>query len=129
MKLNRFMLVNAILAFIFGFLYLCFPEQGLAILGLSTDLTGLYMTRFFGSALTAIGFVCLFERQPEPAALKGLITALLIGNILGLIVSIFAQLTGAPNMLCWGILLIYLLLASGYAYFRFFARYTANKPD
>ncbi|NTW54890.1 MAG: hypothetical protein HGB15_09085 [Chlorobaculum sp.] len=126
MKTDRFLLFNALTGIFFGLLYLCFPVQGLAVFDLSTDVTGQYMTRFFGSALTGIGFICLYERQREPSALKGLMTALLIGNVFGLVVAFFAQMTGNPNMLCWSIVLIYLLLVAGYIYFLYFARDNAD---
>jgi hypothetical protein len=129
MKTDRFLLFNAITGIFFGLLYLCFPVQGLAVFDLSTDVTGQYMTRFFGSALTGIGFICLSERQREPAALKGLMTGLLIGNGFGLLVAIFAQLTGMPNILCWSIVLIYLLLDAGYIYLLFFAKENAETTE
>ena len=84
------------------------------------------MARFFGSALTGIGFICLSERHREAAALKGLMTGLLIGNGFGLVMAIFAQLTGTPNMLCWSIVLICLLLDAGYIYFLFIAKDNAE---
>lgn len=129
MKTDQFLLFNAIVGLFFGLWYLCFPVQGLAVFGLSTNVTGLYMTRFFGSALTGIGFVCLYERRRDPAMLKDLMKALLIGNACGLIVAIFAQLTGTPNMLCWSVVLIYMLLDTGYIYFLFFARDKADSTS
>jgi hypothetical protein len=129
MKTDRFLLFNAIIAIFFGLWYLCFPVHGLGVFNLSTDVTGQYMTRFFGSALTGIGFICLNERHREPAALKGIMRGLLVGNGFGLVVSISAQLTGMPNMLCWSIVLIYLLLVAGYIYFLFFAKDNADSTS
>lgn len=79
-KIDRLMLFNAMLAFIFELRYLSFPAQGLAVPGLSTNLTGLYMTRFFGSALTAIGCVCFSKGNGNPqrskvSALPGIFSA------------------------------------------------------
>jgi hypothetical protein len=54
---------------------------------------------------------------------QAILTANVVGDALGFIFSLMGQLGGVPevNALGWSTVLIYLLLALGFAYLRFFA--------
>ena len=78
------------------------------------------MTRFFGACLIGIGLICWFDKSADYKALQGITLALFIGDTIGFIVALLGQLNGLMNSLGWIIVAIWLVLAFGLGYFRFF---------
>jgi hypothetical protein len=56
------------------------------------------------------------------------VTALLIGNPLGAIITAHSVLTGAVNALGWSTVVIYVGLSAGHAYCRFAQPAAAGSP-
>ncbi len=83
---------------------------------MAANLTG----QLFGVELIAVGLLCWFARNvSDSAAQRAIILAFLISAVIGLIVSLMGTLSGVVNAVGWSAVLIYLVLAAGYAYFQF----------
>jgi hypothetical protein len=59
------------------------------------------------------------RNAPDSEARRAILLALLVGDAVGFIVALIGQLGGVVNALGWLTVVIYLLLAIGFAYFRF----------
>ncbi len=120
MNLKNLFLVNAIVAGVFGLIFVLLPEQTLAQYGISLmPKAGILMARLFGAALLALGIVSWFARDMGAEAQDGIMLAIIVGNGGGFIISLFAQLDGVANNLGWSTVAIYLVLGLGFAYFKF----------
>ncbi len=120
MKLNTFMLIAAIVAFIFGVGFIVAPAASLQPYGTTTDLTGLFLGRYLGAALLGMAFVIYLTRNAGPSdTRKGLLTGLFVTMLLGFLVALYDKFGGNGNALIWLNVLIYLLLAVGFGYFAF----------
>jgi len=127
MKLNLFILIAAILGFIFGLGFLLIPVQAIAPYGvdLSQNVTGQFLSRYLGSALTALAMTWVMARDAKTeVALKraGLIGGLVLG-VTGFIVAVWDSLAGEGNSFVWINAVIYAFLGIGFAYFYFKAEY------
>lgn len=123
MKLNLFILIAAILGFIFGLGFLLMPVQAIAPYGvdLSQNVTGQFLGRYLGSALLALGVTWLMARgaKTEAAFRKaGLMGGLVLG-VTGMVVAIWDSLAGEGNSVVWVNAVIYAFLAIGFGYFYF----------
>ena len=123
MKLNLFILIAAILGFIFGLGFLLIPVQSIAPYGvdLSQNVTGQFLGRYLGSALVALAVTWLMARSAKTEeALKkaGLMGGLVLG-VTGLFVAIWDSLAGAGNSFTWVNAAIYAFLTIGFAYYYF----------
>ena len=78
------------------------------------------LAQLFGVELIAVGLLCWFARNvSDSVTQRAIILAFLIANVIGLIVSLMGTLSGVVNAVGWSAVLIYLVLAAGYAYFQF----------
>lgn len=119
MNIKNLFMINAIVALVFGVVFVLIPEQALAQYGITMPKAGLLMARLFGAALLAIGVVSWFAQSMGSDAQSGIMLAIIVGNGAGFIVSLLAQLDKVPNNLGWSTVAIYLLLGLGFAYFKF----------
>jgi hypothetical protein len=120
MKFSNFMILNTVIALVFGIAFVVVPGTVLGIYGMNPGPDANLAAQYFGTALIAIGLLCWFARNLSDAAAKGaIVLALLISNVIGLIVSIIGTLGGVMNAVGWSAVVIYLVLALGYAYFQF----------
>jgi hypothetical protein len=86
---------------------------------------GIFVGQLFGAALLGFGVLNWFGRQfSNDQAKQVLVNTNLASDAVGLIFALLGQLGGVPgvNALGWSTVLLYLLLAAGFAYLRFFAR-------
>ena len=120
MKLKILLVINAIVAVVFGIAFVCVPSQVYPQYGIEPNLNLNYMGQLFGAALLAIGLLSwLVRNTTDSVALRAVVVAFFIGDTVGFIVSIIAQFRGAMNALGWSTVVIYLLLALGFASFTF----------
>lgn len=123
MKISILLLVNTIVALIFGIAFVLVPGTVAGLYGVTPTPAVNLVGQFFGSALIAIGLVCWFIRNvTDAAALKAIVLAQLIANIIGLIISILGTVGGTINAVGWSSVVIYLVLALWFAYFQFIKR-------
>lgn len=116
MKVNTLMLVAAILAFIFGLGFIIAPVAAVGLYGNTVEGTGVFMTRFFGSALIGLAFVAWLNRS---APSRGVVLGFFVTTVLGLVVALYNIIAGPGNALLWVNLVVYLVLAAGFGYFGF----------
>jgi ABC-type transport system involved in multi-copper enzyme maturation permease subunit len=123
MTLRNFLMVAAILGFVFGLGFVIMPQVVLGLYGVTVEPAGLFLTQLLGAALLGYGVLnwlasSLNENAPgmRPILLSGL-----AANGVAAVLSLFAQIGGqtGANALGWSTVVIYLLLALGFAYFAF----------
>ena len=119
MKLSHFLSVKAIISLLFGVILIAVPVAFMSVFGVVLDPAGSVMARLLGAMLVAVGLICWFEKNREPNQLKGITSALFVGDSIGFIVLLMAQLAGMFNGLGWANAALWLLLALGLGYFRF----------
>ena len=107
MNLKNLFFVTAIVALVFGALFILLPAQTLALYGV--DMT----------ALIIAGIVVWYAREMGAEAQDGIMLAIIAGHGLGFIILLLAQLDGVFNNLGWATVALYLVLALGFAYFKF----------
>ena len=121
MRLNTFMSIAAVVAFLFGLSFLLAPVQTLSMYGVTLDVSGHYLARYLGCAFLGFAVLTWFARN---ANLKDeTMKAILLGEftlcITSFVASLFDKFYGVGNNLVWSTVIIYLLLAVGFGYFRF----------
>lgn len=115
-------MLNAIVAVLFGLAFLFVPESVLRFFGTETFVATILVSRFFGTAMLALGLVLWFARDASEAAVqRGIALALLAGAIAGLVVTMLG--TFASNAVLrsngWIAIVIYILFGAAYAYLVF----------
>jgi hypothetical protein len=119
MKLSTFLLIKAIVCFIFGIGYVVAPVAVGSMYAINLDPDGVIMARFFAALLIGIGLILWLLRDADWNVLKGITLSLCIADTIGFIIALVGQLAGNMNALGWIIVIIFLLLAVGLCYFRF----------
>jgi hypothetical protein len=120
MKLNALMVVNAIVAGLFGIGFVLVPAQLLSQYGITTDAPFELVGQLFGAAL--IGFAVLTwaaRNATDSDARRAILLGVFVCNVIGFVVALIGQLGGVVNTLGWSTVAIYLVLALGFGYFRF----------
>lgn len=120
MKLKTLLVFNTIVALVFGISFVLIPATVAGLYGITpspgTNLAG----QFFGVTLIGIGLICWLARNiADPGAQRAIILAQLISAVIGVIVAVMGTISGVMNAVGWSAVVIYLLLALGYAYFQF----------
>jgi len=118
-------LVNALVAVLFGLAFLFFPARVLGLFRTETFVATVLMSRFFGTAMLALGLVLWFVKDiADEGVQKRIGIALLVGAVAGLIVTALG--TFASNAVIrangWLAMVIYVLFGMGYAYLLFMNR-------
>lgn len=119
MKLSTFLIVKAIVCFIFGLAYLIAPVYVGSIYSLTLDPDAVLMARFFAALLIGIGLLLSLCRNADWNILKSITLSLFIADTTGFVIALAGQLSGVMNSLGWIIVVIWLLLALGLGYYRF----------
>ena len=117
--------VASIAAFIFGLGFLFMPAQLTSFYNVTLNEGGIFIGQLFGAALLGYGVLDWYGRHfTNEQAQQGLANANFAGDTLGFIFALIAQLSGnaGVNALGWTTVLLYLLLALGFGYLRFFAK-------
>jgi NAD/NADP transhydrogenase beta subunit len=93
----------------------------MSLYGVTLDPAGAMMTQFFGAAFLLLSIVLWLARNApySEVTLRALVLAIVIGDTIGFIVALLAQLSGVPNALGWLNVALWLLLALGFGYIRF----------
>jgi hypothetical protein len=118
MKLNAMMMVNAVIAAVFGIAFVIVPGQLVSLYGVTADAPFRYVGQLFGSALVALAIVTWQARNAADSdARRAIVLGLAIGNTVGFVVALIGQLGAVVNALGWSTVVIYVLLALGFWYF------------
>jgi hypothetical protein len=117
-KLRPFLWIAAIITVINGISYAAVPQALLPNYGVEPTAGAVLGFRFLGSALLAFGLILWFQRKLQVwEPLRGLLIGASVGNIVGVIVSLWATLTGVMNGGGWLFVVTYAVLLAGYLYF------------
>ena len=108
MSLKNIFILNFIVAGSFAIFCLVFPVTMLSWYGpMSTDAL-VMMTRFFGVGLLALALITLFLRDAKLTDnVKSVVLALILSDIVGLIVSLWAVFSKTVNNFGWLTVIIY----------------------
>jgi hypothetical protein len=120
MKLSVLMVVNAVVAAVFGAGFVVVPAQVLSLYSPEVTPPLQYVAQLFGAALLAFAVLTWHARNaPDSEARRAILLALCIGDSFGFIVALNGQLDGVVTALGWSTVAIYLLFAIGFGYFIF----------
>lgn len=118
MTLKNWMSAKAVICVLFGLGFVFIPETLASFYGMSTNDSGVLMTRFFGQAFILLGVLLWLARNTsEQATQRAFSISVFIGDIVGFAIAIMAQLSGVMNALGWLSVALYLVLALGFGYF------------
>ena len=120
MKLNMFMTIVAVVAGLFGLGFVFIPEQILSFYGAAPIESVNYMTQLFGAALLGIAVILWLCKDAEDSPVRqAILLGLFVVEGVGFVIALINQLGGGINALGWSTVIIYLLFALGFGYFRF----------
>ncbi|MBN2410541.1 hypothetical protein JXQ31_02540 [candidate division KSB1 bacterium] len=121
MKLSVLMLIKAIIVFVFGIVFVLIPRNVMSFYGMTLQQDGALMTQFFGASFILLGIVLWAGRKASrnDVALKAIVLAVTVGDLIGFIVALLGQLRGVMNVFGWGNVALYLILALAFGYFLF----------
>jgi hypothetical protein len=121
MKLKTLMIINAIVAIVFGVIFVIIPAQAYSCYSITADHQLIYMVRLFGSALIGYAILTWMARNSTDSdAGRAIVLALFTSETVGFIAALIGQIHNVVNALGWSTVVIYLLLALGFGYFQFF---------
>jgi hypothetical protein len=121
MNLRSFLTIAAVIALFYALGSLFMTTQMGAMYGFGNNPSEILLGRFFGVELLVLGITYWLARDTSPANARPFIIGGLIGNLVGAYISVMGTLSGAMNSLGWSSVVVYLLLALGFAYFQFMA--------
>jgi len=120
MKLKTLMVINTVVAAVYGIAFVIIPWQVHSLHGVQPNPEINFVGQLFGGALITFAVLTWSARNADASdARKAIVLALFIGDAIGFIIALIAQLGGIMNSFGWISVLIYLLLALGFGYFQF----------
>ena len=120
MGLKTVMIIKAVVCLVFGILLLFVPGPLLVLLGSSYGPGAAITAREYGAALIGVLMLTWLARNAEDSiARRAIITNLFVYDGVALIAMLILQLSGAMNLLGWGVVFIYLFFTITFGYFMF----------
>ncbi len=120
MKLGQLMVIKAIICLLFGIGMVLIPAALMGLYGSTLGKGGAMMTQLLGASFVLLGLLLVLARNdPGSQALRAIVLAVFIGDTIGFVVALIAQISGSVGALGWTTVVIYLLLALGFGYFQF----------
>lgn len=102
MKLAAFLGLSGAIGIVFGLEFLLIPELALSQYGVPTEPHNLMQGRYFGGTLFAFGLIAWLGRKtPENIARRALLLAGVLGNLIGLVLSVWSRTAGLQGPLAW----------------------------
>jgi hypothetical protein len=119
MTRKRLFVLNAVIAAGYGIALLVAAHPILDVYGITPNPEAVYMARWFGLELLAIGLVTWLARNTaESAGGRAVAWALAVTYGIGVVLALWGTLVGPFNALGWIAVGLNLLLGSGFAYFQ-----------
>ncbi len=118
MKPKTFFIITAVMAFLFGIVFLLMPAKIPASHGVIADAGMKHMAQLFGSGLLALAVLSWAARNtPDSIARRAIVLSLFVYWTLGSISATLFQLTGIPNNSGWSTVAFHVPLAVVFGYF------------
>ena len=125
MTYKNFTTFAAVVAFVFALGFILMPAQLTSFYNVTLNDAGVLIAQLLGAALLGYGLLNWFGRDfRDDQARQTLMTANFAADTVGFIFALLGQLGGVSgvNSLGWSTVVLYLILAAGFAYLRFFAK-------
>ena len=119
MKQRTFFMIAAVVALVYAVGLLAVPATMNATYGIGGSSADKLLARFFGVDLLVIGLILWLGKDLNSVSSRPIVAANLVGNVLGIVVALVGTLRGTMNAFGWSAVVIYFLLALGFAYFQF----------
>jgi len=120
MKFKNLLVINAVVALVYGISYQFVPKTILSLYGLTTGQGEILMSRLFGAPLIGIGLLTWFVRNiRDSETQRALILSMLVYHLIGFVITIHGTVTGVMSAAGWTGVGIFLFFTLGYAYFQF----------
>jgi hypothetical protein len=120
MKLSTLLVITAVIALVFGILFVLVPTFVLSIYGVTQGPAEALMSQYFGTCLIFAGLVAwLMRKVTDASAQRAVVLGFLITDVLGVIISLIGTLSGTMSSVGWTVVVLYLLLAIGFASIQF----------
>jgi len=120
MKLSVLFIITAIIAILYGVVFVIIPGPVYSLYGIESNMMLNYMGQLFGAALIAIGLIAWRSRNAADSdARKAIIFSFFIADTIGFVIALIGELNQVVNVVGWTTVVIYLLFALGFAKFQF----------
>jgi hypothetical protein len=117
---KQLFMLNGAIAGGYGIALLLAADPILDIYGITPNPEGVYMARWFGVELLAVGLVTWLARDAaESAGGRAVASALAVTYGIGVVLALWGTLFGPFNALGWIAVLLNLFLGAGFAYLQF----------
>ncbi len=125
MTYKNFATFASVVAFIFALGFILMPARLASFYNVTLNDAGILIAQLFGAALLGFGVLNWLGRDfDDDEARKAIMTTNFAADTVGFIFALLGQLGGVSgvNSLGWSTVIIYLILAAGFGYLRFFAK-------
>jgi predicted membrane-bound spermidine synthase len=120
MKLRILLIINAIIAALYGIVILLIPAWLDSLYGFTVTPELNFVGRLLGGYLLAMGILSwLIRNAPDSQVRTAVLYAFLVMDVLGFVVTLIYLLNGTVNAQGWSLVAIFLLLSAGFIYFLF----------
>jgi hypothetical protein len=120
MTLRTLFAINIPISIFFGGTCIFLPNWLFSLYGVELNPAGEFMTQLAGAAFLAFATLAYLGRSSESKDFRlSLALGLFVQDSLGTLISVYGQINGPFNTFGWSTVVLYLILAMGYAYFRF----------
>ncbi len=120
MRLNYWMIAKAVVVIVFGIGFILVPGVLGTLFGMNLTPAGTLLGQLFGTAFIFEGIVLWFSRNltRSDVAMQGILLAVVVSNVIGFVATLLATLSNVWNVLGWLPVLLYLVFAVAFAYFK-----------
>jgi len=121
MKLSYWMAAKAVVEIVFGICFVLLPVKLGSIFGMELSQSGALMAQLFGTAFIFGSIVLWLARNVSisDVAARAIMTAVVISNLIGFIITLLASLAGVWNALGWLPVVLFFVFGLGFAYLLF----------
>ena len=120
MNYRTLLVLNSLVAFLFGAAFLIVPTMAITQFGVDNYASTKMLAQFFGTAMIALGLILWFAKDvTDESVQRGIGISLLLGALAGLIVTIIGSVGGTLRANGWILMIVYVLFGLGFAYLVF----------
>ena len=117
MTSKNYLLIVAIVAVLYGLAFVLIPGPFTALYGVPPEPHTILAAQYFGSALIGLGVIYWFAKDfADESAVRGVLMGTVASTVIGGIIAIWGEISGAANPLGWTSVVVYALLLLGALY-------------